>query len=471
MITPISKIKLALSKITGLGSNVATFLATPSSANLASALTDETGSGSAVFATAPTITGATIKNMVDEILTTGGTSTAYTLTPSVAIGSYVTGQRFQVKFNVTCGASPTINISGLGAKNLTKGGATALSASDVMIDGLYTVEYDGTQLQVIGISSSSGSTAATRAEIATGTNNTLMATPQNLHEFHVPPQGFLYNGKIVPSVASNNLTVALKGLDGNDPSASNPVYVRIGDTVRTITAALSVTKNAGTNWFNAGYSILATIEVDYFVYLGYNATDGVVIGFSRLAGGKYYSSFSTTSTDDRYCAISTITTASSGDYYELVGRFAATLSATASFNWSVPSFNGLNLIQGPKRESRWLTWSPVMTYTGTEGTGGSQRARYKLIDDTVFINYWKNYSAGGATVTKTSITLPFGILTPYSSQYTPFAGYANVGSTNNIKYTQFDATGGANNGSMNWYITSCSLDQFAGAGSYELVVQ
>lgn len=42
--------------VSGLGSGVATFLATPSSANLASALTDETGSGSAVFATSPTIT-------------------------------------------------------------------------------------------------------------------------------------------------------------------------------------------------------------------------------------------------------------------------------------------------------------------------------------------------------------------------------------------------------------------------------
>ena len=43
--------------VSGLGANVATFLATPSSANLAAALTDETGSGVAVFGTAPTITG------------------------------------------------------------------------------------------------------------------------------------------------------------------------------------------------------------------------------------------------------------------------------------------------------------------------------------------------------------------------------------------------------------------------------
>ena len=41
--------------ITSLGAGVATFLGTPSSANLASAVTDETGSGSLVFATSPTL--------------------------------------------------------------------------------------------------------------------------------------------------------------------------------------------------------------------------------------------------------------------------------------------------------------------------------------------------------------------------------------------------------------------------------
>ena len=42
--------------ISGLGTNVATFLATPSCANLLAALTTSTGTGSAVFATSPTIT-------------------------------------------------------------------------------------------------------------------------------------------------------------------------------------------------------------------------------------------------------------------------------------------------------------------------------------------------------------------------------------------------------------------------------
>ena len=44
--------------VSGLGTGIATFLGTPSSANLISAITDETGSGALVFGTAPTLTNA-----------------------------------------------------------------------------------------------------------------------------------------------------------------------------------------------------------------------------------------------------------------------------------------------------------------------------------------------------------------------------------------------------------------------------
>lgn len=48
---------------TVLGSNVNTFLATPTSANLAAAVTDETGSGALVFATSPTISSPIITGL------------------------------------------------------------------------------------------------------------------------------------------------------------------------------------------------------------------------------------------------------------------------------------------------------------------------------------------------------------------------------------------------------------------------
>ena len=50
--------------VSGLGSNVATFLATPSSTNLAGCVTDETGTGALVFSTNPTIAGMTVSDDV-----------------------------------------------------------------------------------------------------------------------------------------------------------------------------------------------------------------------------------------------------------------------------------------------------------------------------------------------------------------------------------------------------------------------
>jgi len=216
-----------------------------------------------------------------------------------------------------------------------------------------------------------------------------------------PQQGFLINGRLSITVSSNNITVALKNLAGNDPSVSDPVFCRIQNTVRSVTSALSVTKNAGTNWFNSGSTELATNEIDYFVYLGYNATDGVVIGFSRIIGNQY-SDFSTTTTNEKYAAISTITTAAATDYYELVGRFAATLSATAAFNWSVPTFTAINLIQRPIYETRILT-------SVASGTGFSSKTSdtitYQVVQGMVRII--SIITAGTSNATTLTYTHPF----------------------------------------------------------------
>lgn len=61
--------------VDGLGSGVATFLETPSSANLRSAITDETGAGALVFGTGPTIGSPTLTGTATFIGSTSGTVT------------------------------------------------------------------------------------------------------------------------------------------------------------------------------------------------------------------------------------------------------------------------------------------------------------------------------------------------------------------------------------------------------------
>jgi hypothetical protein len=113
--------------VSGLGANVATFLATPSSANLAAALTDETGTGAAVFANTPTL-------VTPVIGVATGTSLAATaaLTSSGTAGvGYATG----AGGTVVQGTSRTTGVT----LNKTTGAITLFSAAGTTVAATFIV--------------------------------------------------------------------------------------------------------------------------------------------------------------------------------------------------------------------------------------------------------------------------------------------------------------------------------------------
>ena len=83
-------------------------------------------------------------NYVDTV---GGTADAITLTPSPAITAYAAGQEFHFIAGGTNTTAVTVNVSGLGVKNITKNGTTALGAGDIVSGQLVRIMYDGTQFQ------------------------------------------------------------------------------------------------------------------------------------------------------------------------------------------------------------------------------------------------------------------------------------------------------------------------------------
>lgn len=114
----INLISIAVGSITGLGANVATFLATPSSANLLAAVTDETGTGALVFGTSPTITTSLALN--GTFTQTSTSATAFESGPNGA-----TNPTLRLVCNVASaatGLSITGNASGAGVTLTALGG-------------------------------------------------------------------------------------------------------------------------------------------------------------------------------------------------------------------------------------------------------------------------------------------------------------------------------------------------------------
>lgn len=112
--------------------------------SFAATLLDDTTAAAARTTLSAAASGANVDitslgNNTSTIYTTAGTSTAYTITPTPAIAAYAAGQSFVVNFNAACGASPTLQISGIATPpNLVKenpdGTFSNLAASDVPIN-------------------------------------------------------------------------------------------------------------------------------------------------------------------------------------------------------------------------------------------------------------------------------------------------------------------------------------------------
>ena len=114
------------------------------------------------------------------VATVGGTADVITLTPSPAITAYVAGQSFKFIASGANTTNVTVNVSGLGAKAITKNGATALAAGDIPSGMIVWATYDGTRFVLVGSIGTAGiplSTLTTAGDIVYATG---ASTPARL---------------------------------------------------------------------------------------------------------------------------------------------------------------------------------------------------------------------------------------------------------------------------------------------------
>ena len=111
---------------------------------------------------------AEIQNASPITLSVTGTDTIVaTVTP--AITSYTNGQTFRFAAIGDNTGAVTINISGLGAKSITKSGSTALVAGDIKSGSIVQISYDGTRFQLLSGAGGGTGTVADGTMLETGT--------------------------------------------------------------------------------------------------------------------------------------------------------------------------------------------------------------------------------------------------------------------------------------------------------------
>jgi hypothetical protein len=204
--------------VSGLGTGVATFLATPSSANLAAALTDETGTGSAVFATSPTLVTPALG------------------TPSSGVVTNLTGTA-SININGTVGATT----ASTGAfTTLSASGATTLSAQLTAStgDGSYPIISKDTRAFSAGVT---GPQLGFFGLDSTSTNNSLGA----FRALAQSSQEGTLEARVLSSGSLATIgTFSSTGLGIGTSSPSNFSGVSFGDSILDVNGVIQVRGDA-----------------------------------------------------------------------------------------------------------------------------------------------------------------------------------------------------------------------------------
>ncbi len=254
------------SGISGLGSGVATFLATPSSANLASALTDETGTGANVFAGSPTLTGTVAAVNINASgtvtsaafvgpITGNVTGNAATATLASSATALATGRTISLtgdvsgtsgSFDGTANASITAAIAANTIVNDDINASAAIALSKLATDPLARANHTGTQTAST-ISDFDTQVRTSRLDQMTAPNTSLSINSQKLVNVADPTA----NQDAVTLKYLNDQKGAVSGiasLDGSGlipNSQLPPLAITKTDVVTSQVAMLALTAEAG----------------------------------------------------------------------------------------------------------------------------------------------------------------------------------------------------------------------------------
>lgn len=179
-----------------------------------------------------------------------GTNTITATGPSTLL-AYQRGVALRLTPANTNTGAVTINVSGLGAKAVTKYGATALVAGDLLAGETHIIIYDGTQFQLINPRNADVSTATGTLPIANGGTGatTAAGAVANLGLVSQPTyRNLFFNGGMECNI-----------LQQAAATTTNLYFVDGVVTVNTTTARLTSQQESTTSFPGYNFCVLSTV--------------------------------------------------------------------------------------------------------------------------------------------------------------------------------------------------------------------
>jgi len=163
--------------------------------------------------------------------TSTGTANALVLTLPLSPGSYAQPLTVTVKANAINTGATTINVNGLGAKNIYKvsaTGVTSLTGGEIVTGGIYQFTYDGTQFVMV-----SGSAGDDVDLLTPGSNKNSYiegAFSYSGSEIITMPKSGTITGRLTVLVGSGTGTVTMRWYINGVPGTSFSYTLSAGGT-------------------------------------------------------------------------------------------------------------------------------------------------------------------------------------------------------------------------------------------------
>jgi len=193
-----------------------------------------------------------------------GTDTIVATAP-VTMSVYAAGQTFRfIAAGTNLTTSVTININGIGAKNITKNGTNPLDIGDIVSGSIVVVNYDGTQFQITSTASSGNFTNLSASGTVTfsGTGAVQLTSGTTAEQPVSPTAGMIryntttnnfegYNGTAWGLIGGTNITAL--GFWENAQSITTNTSISSGYSASsagpiTIASGVTVTIPSGSRW-------------------------------------------------------------------------------------------------------------------------------------------------------------------------------------------------------------------------------